>query len=164
MGYVFKFVSLRPRPQEFVPDAYTFQRKLSKFEPMKSKMQPVADYWIVHQENLGTRLCYIWWAKTQRAKWRNSFKNGKIIWMNNKATIELLNSRRVLLPWSAEFFISSSDSSICDKHEQATNQNHKTCNEGKIPIVKVGVTSDILWNRSQGSNDSLLNVLAGRQQ
>ena len=42
---------------------------------MTSKMQPAADYWTVDRENLGTRLCYIWWAEKQRAKWRNSFKN-----------------------------------------------------------------------------------------
>ena len=55
---------------------------------MTSKVQPAADYWTVDRENLGTRLCYIWWAEKQRAKWRNSFKNEKIFWMNNKAMIE----------------------------------------------------------------------------
>ena len=42
---------------------------------MTSKVQPAADYWTVDRENLGTRLCHIWWAEKQRAKWRNSFKN-----------------------------------------------------------------------------------------
>ena len=42
---------------------------------MTSKVQPAADYWTVDRENLGTRLCYIWWAEKQRVKWRNSFKN-----------------------------------------------------------------------------------------
>ena len=35
-------------------------------EPMTSKVQPAADYWTVDRENLGTRLCYIWWAEKQR--------------------------------------------------------------------------------------------------
>ena len=34
---------------------------------MKSKVQPAADYWTIDRENLGTRLCYIWWAEKQRA-------------------------------------------------------------------------------------------------
>ena len=55
---------------------------------MTLKVQPAADYWTVDGENLGTRLCYIWWAEKQRAKWRNSFKNESIFWMNNKAIIE----------------------------------------------------------------------------
>ena len=42
---------------------------------MTSKAQPAADYWIDDREKLGTRLCYIWWAEKQRAKWRNSFEN-----------------------------------------------------------------------------------------
>ena len=32
-----------------------------------SKVQAAADYWTVDRENLGTRLCYIWWAEKQRA-------------------------------------------------------------------------------------------------
>ena len=37
----------------------------------------------------GLRLCYIWWAEKQRAKWWNSFnKKEEIFWMNNKAIIE----------------------------------------------------------------------------
>ena len=55
---------------------------------MTSKVQPVADYWTIDRENLGTRLCYISWAEKQRAKWQNSFKNGEVFWMNNKAIIE----------------------------------------------------------------------------
>ena len=55
---------------------------------MMSKVQPAADYWTVDRENLGTGLCYIWWAEKQRALWRNSFKNEEIFWMNNKAIIE----------------------------------------------------------------------------
>ena len=34
-------------------------------------------------ENLGTRLCYILCVEKQRAKWRNSFENEEIFWMNN---------------------------------------------------------------------------------
>ena len=33
---------------------------------MTSKVQPTADYWTVDRENLGTRLCYIWWAEKVR--------------------------------------------------------------------------------------------------
>ena len=55
---------------------------------MTSKAQPAADYWTDDRENLGTRLCYFWWAEKQRAKWRNSFENGEIFWMNNKAVNE----------------------------------------------------------------------------
>ena len=40
----------------------------------------------------GERLCYIWWAEKQRAKWRNSFKNGEIFWMNNNTLLDLQNS------------------------------------------------------------------------
>ena len=58
-------------------------------EPMMSKVQPAADYWTVDRENLGTRLCYIWWAEKHRAKWQNSFKKEEIFWMKNKAIIEL---------------------------------------------------------------------------
>ena len=36
----------------------------------------------------GERVVLFWWAEKQRAKWRNSFKNGEIFWMNNKAIIE----------------------------------------------------------------------------
>ena len=43
--------------------------------------------WTVDRENLGTRLCCFWWAENQRAKLRNSFKNGEIFLMNNKAII-----------------------------------------------------------------------------
>ena len=39
-------------------------------------------------ENLRTRLCYIWWAEKQRAKWRDSVNIRGIFWMNNKAIIE----------------------------------------------------------------------------
>ena len=46
-----------------------------------SEVQPAADYWTVDWENLGMRLCYIWWVEKQRA-------NGEIFWMNNKAIIE----------------------------------------------------------------------------
>ena len=76
----------------------TIKSMTSKVEPtenywtndakMASKVQPAADYWTVDRENLGTRLCYIWWAEKQRAKWWNSFKKEEIFWMNNKAIIE----------------------------------------------------------------------------
>ena len=55
---------------------------------MTSKVQPAADYWTVDRENLGTRLCYTWWAEKQKAKRRNSFKNEEMFWMNGKAIIE----------------------------------------------------------------------------
>ena len=38
--------------------------------------------------NPGDKVMLFWWPEKQRAKWRNSFKNGKIFWMNNKAIIE----------------------------------------------------------------------------
>ena len=34
---------------------------------MTSKVQPAADYSTIGRENLGTRLCYIWWAEKLRA-------------------------------------------------------------------------------------------------
>ena len=55
---------------------------------MTSKVQHAADYWTIDRENLGTRLCYIWWAEKLRAYWWNSFKKEEIFWMNNKAIIE----------------------------------------------------------------------------
>ena len=64
-----------------------FGKNLRHIESMTSKVQPAANYWTVDRENLGTRLCFFWWAEKQRAKWRNSFKNGEIIWMNNKALL-----------------------------------------------------------------------------
>ena len=60
-----------------------FGKNLRHIKSMTSKVQPAADYWTVDRENLGTRLCYFWWAK-----WRNSFKNWEIFGMNNKAIIE----------------------------------------------------------------------------
>ena len=36
----------------------------------------------------GDKVVLFWWAEKQRAKWHNSFKNGEIFWMNNKAIIE----------------------------------------------------------------------------
>ena len=38
-----------------------------RFSPPKTIVQPAADYWTADRENLGTRLCYIWWAEKQRA-------------------------------------------------------------------------------------------------
>ena len=83
---------------KFGKNLHHIESVTSKVEPSKnywtidvkmtSKVQPAADYWTVDRENLGTRLCYIWWAEKQRAKWRNSFKIEKIFWMNNKAMIE----------------------------------------------------------------------------
>ena len=63
-----------------------FGKHLRHIESMTSKVQPAADYWTVDRKNLGTRLCYIWWAEKQR--WRNSPKKEEIFWMNNKAIIE----------------------------------------------------------------------------
>ena len=105
------------------------QSMTSKVEPaayystvdvkMTSKVEPAADYSTVDRKNLGTRL-WFWWAEKQRAKRRNSIKNGEIFWMNNKAIIEFSFCRiwRILQisesvihpPWSAEFFISYSAS------------------------------------------------------
>ena len=64
------------------------RKLLNRWRQNDAKVQPTADYWTVNRENLGTRLCYIWWAEVQRAKWRKSFKNEEILWMNNKAIIE----------------------------------------------------------------------------
>ena len=50
-----------------------WRQKFCHIKPMTSKVQPAADYWTVDRENLGTRLCYFWWAEKQREKWRNSF-------------------------------------------------------------------------------------------
>ena len=44
-----------------------FGKNLRHIESITSKVQPTADYWTVDRENLGTRLCYIWWAEKQRA-------------------------------------------------------------------------------------------------
>ena len=44
-------------------------------------------------KNLGTRLCYFWWAEEQRAKWRKSFKNVELFWMNNTAIMEFGSHR-----------------------------------------------------------------------
>ena len=73
------------------------QSMTSKVEPaayystvdvnMTSKVEHAADYSTVDRKNLGTRL-WFWWAEKQRAKRRNSIKNGEIFWMNNKAIIE----------------------------------------------------------------------------
>ena len=57
-------------------------------DKMTSKVQLAADYWTVDWENLGTRLCYFWWAEKQRAKGRNAFKNEEIFWIKYKAIIE----------------------------------------------------------------------------
>ena len=65
-----------------------FLKILRHIESMTSKVQPAAGYWTVDRENLGTRLCYIWCAEKQRAKWRNSFKNEEIFWMNNRTILE----------------------------------------------------------------------------
>ena len=73
------------------------QSMTSKLEPaanystvdvkMTSNVEPAADYSTVDRKNLGTRL-WFWWAEKQRAKRRNSIKNGEIFLMNNKAIIE----------------------------------------------------------------------------
>ena len=57
-------------------------------DKITSKVQPAVDYWTVDQENMGTRWCYFWWVEKQRAGWQNSFKDGEIFWMKNKAIIE----------------------------------------------------------------------------
>ena len=79
---------------------------------MTSKVQPAADYWTVYRENLGTRLCYIWWAEKQRAKWRISFKNEEIFWMNNKAVIEF-GFRRIWRIWRSRRVLSTSAFGLC---------------------------------------------------
>ena len=42
-----------------------FGNNLLNIESMTSKVQPAADYWTVDRENLGKRLCYIWWSEKQ---------------------------------------------------------------------------------------------------
>ena len=64
-----------------------FGKNLRHIQSMTSKVQPAADYSTVDRKNLGTRL-WFWWAEKQRAKRRNSIKNGEIFWMNHKAIIE----------------------------------------------------------------------------
>ena len=44
-----------------------FGKNLRQIESMTSKVQHAADYWTIDWENLGTRLCYFWWAEKQRA-------------------------------------------------------------------------------------------------
>ena len=56
---------------------------------MTSKAQPTADCWTVYRENLLRDGVIFWWAGKQSAKWRNSFKNGEIVWMKNKEIIEI---------------------------------------------------------------------------
>ena len=83
---------------KFGKNLHHIQSMTSKVEPaayystvdvkMTSKVEPAADYSTVDRKNLGTRL-WFWWAEKQRAKRRNSIKNGEIFWMNNKAIIEL---------------------------------------------------------------------------
>ena len=89
-----------------------FGKKLCQIELMTPKVQPTADYWTVDQENLRTRLCYFWWAEKQRAKWQNSFKNGKIFWMNNEAIIEF-GFRRMLRILQISEGVSTSASGLC---------------------------------------------------
>ena len=36
----------------------------------------------------GNKVVLFWFTEKQRAKWRNSFTNGEIFWMNNKAIFE----------------------------------------------------------------------------
>ena len=55
-----------------------------------SKVQPAVQLFEPLTEKTWERDCVIfWWSGKQRAKWRNSFKNGGIFWMNNKAVIEI---------------------------------------------------------------------------
>ena len=44
----------------------------------------------------GDKVVLFWFTEKQRAKWQNSFKNGEIFWINNKAIIEFSRSQRVL--------------------------------------------------------------------
>ena len=76
---------------------------------MTSKVQPAADYWTADQENLGTRLSYVWCAEKQREKWGNSFKKGETFWMNNKAIIEF-SFRRI---WRTRRVLSTSAFGLC---------------------------------------------------
>ena len=64
-----------------------FGKNLRHIQSMTSKVEPAADYSTVDRKNLGTKL-WFWWTEKQRAKRRNSIKNGEIFWMNNKAIIE----------------------------------------------------------------------------
>ena len=54
---------------------------------MTSKVQPAADYWFIDRENLGTRLCYIWWAEKQSGMAKLLKERGNIL--NDKAIIEI---------------------------------------------------------------------------
>ena len=82
------------------------QSMTSKVEPaayystvdvkMTSKVETAADYSTVDRKNLGTRL-WFWWAEKQRAKRRNSIKNGEIFWIwRIFGYEEFCRSRRVL--------------------------------------------------------------------
>ena len=68
---------------------------------MTSKVQPAENYWTDDVKSAaccrllnrwprkpGDKVVLFWWAEKQRAKWRNSFKNVKIFWLNSKAIIE----------------------------------------------------------------------------
>ena len=88
---------------------------LNRWRQNDFKVQPVADYWTVDRENLRTRLCYIWRAEEQRAKWRNSFENGKIFWMNNKAIIEF-GFRRIWRVLQISEVLSTSAFGPCGSH------------------------------------------------
>ena len=86
---------------------------------MMSKVQPTADYWTIDRENLVTRFCYFWWAEKQRAKWWNSFKNGEMFWMSNKAIIEFSFHRlqtiwRILQISEGVIHLSSVDNTLLD--------------------------------------------------
>ena len=83
-----------------------FGKNVCHIKSMVSKVQPAENYWqnqwlqkdiksaahcrLINRwpRKPGTRLCYIWWAEKQRAKWQNSLKNEEIFWMHNKASIE----------------------------------------------------------------------------
>ena len=71
---------------------------------MTSKVQPATDCWTIDWENLGTRLCYIWWAENKERNGKTSLRKRKYFeWiikqlLNSafKGYEEFCRSRRVL--------------------------------------------------------------------
>ena len=71
---------------------------------MASKVQPAADYWTIDRENLGTRLCCIWWVEIKERNGETPLRRRKYFeWiikqLLNLAFVgygEFCRSRRVL--------------------------------------------------------------------
>ena len=81
-----------------------WRQNLRHIESMTSKVQPTADYWTIDRENLGTRLCYIWWAENKERNGETPLRRKKYFeWiikqLLNSAFVgyeEFCRSRRVL--------------------------------------------------------------------